>query len=135
METTTSEDNADNAQRSALSDPDTSGPASQEVTITYPPVTQVTQLPCLTQMYIGGFLPSRGNKYQMVKRMQERLNISGTFVNVDDYEDFLSPFFVDSYLSPWKEFLTSHRKELGQEYLFFFLQLPFREAPVKRPAN
>ncbi|MBQ4479182.1 MAG: hypothetical protein II943_00920 [Victivallales bacterium] len=135
METTTSEDNADNAQRSALSEPDTSGPASQEVTITYPPVTQVTQLPCLTQMYIGGFLPSRGNKYQMVKRMQERLNISGTFVNVDDYEDFLSPFFVDSYLSPWKEFLTSHRKELGQEYLFFFLQLPFREAPVKRPAN
>lgn len=136
LETMPPEDNsADGTQRSATPDADASAPVSQEAPITYPPITQVTQLPCLTQMYIGGFVPSRGNKYQMVKRMQERLNISDTFFNVDDYEDFLSPTFVDTYLSPWKEFLTSHRKDLGQEYLFFFLQLPFREAPVKRPAN
>ena len=86
-------------------------------------------------MYIGGFVPSRGNKYQLVKQMQERLNISDTFVNVDDCADFLTTAFHDNHLLAWEDFLTEHREDLGQEYLLFFLQLPFREALVKRPAN
>ncbi|MBR4125615.1 MAG: hypothetical protein IKR13_05380 [Victivallales bacterium] len=102
---------------------------------TYPAVTPVAQIPVLTAMYIGGFVPSRGNKYEIVKQMQERLNLSETFVNVDDCADFLTQGFNDSYLLPWQEFLTEHREELGQDYLLFFLQLPFREALVKRPAN
>ena len=80
-------------------------------------------------------MPSFGNKYQLVKQLQERLNISDTFVNVDDYADFLGPEFKDAHLLPWQNFLVEHRDDIGQEHLLFFLQLPFREAPVKRPAN
>lgn len=106
-----------------------------EQIIVYPPITLVSQLPCLSRMYIGGFVPSRGNKYQLVKTMQERLNVSDTFVNVDDYADFLNPTYIETYLQPWKDFLNEHHDALKQEYLFFFLQLPFRDALVKRPAN
>ena len=117
----------------------TEGEATAEnvepVPVVYPPVTSVAQIPFLTAMYAGGFVPSRGNKYQLVKRLQEQLNLSDTFANVDDFADFLSPDFKETHLAPWEAFLEEHREGIGQEHLFFFLQMPFREAPVKRPAN
>ena len=109
--------------------------AAEPPPATFPALTSVAQIPVLSAMYIGGFVPSRGNKYQMVKQMQERLNLSETFVNVDDCADFLTAAFNEHHLTPWQDFLAEHREDFGQEYLLFFLQLPFREALVKRPAN
>ena len=131
------DESASGATRTIPTESETIGvvEATEPPPATYPSVTPVAQIPFLTTMYIGGFVPSRGNKYQLVKQMQERLNISDTFVNVDDCADFLTPAFHDNYLLAWEDFLTEHREDLGQEYLLFFLQLPFREALVKRPAN
>ncbi|MBR6471537.1 MAG: hypothetical protein IKS83_07050, partial [Victivallales bacterium] len=135
---TPAEEGAENVVRIApQTEPDPAVADSPEQTIVYPPVTLVTQLPSLTCMYIGGYVsvPSRGDKYEMVKTMQKRLNDSHTFVNVDDCANKLSPAFVETYRQPWEEFLAEHHDALKQEYLDFFLKLPFRETPVKRPPN
>ncbi|MBP5301265.1 MAG: hypothetical protein J6Y80_07640, partial [Victivallales bacterium] len=130
-----SEEPGENAVRPPLADAENAAEAAEPAPVVYPATTLVAQIPVLSAMYVGGFVPSIGNKYQLVKQLQERLNISDTFVNVDDYADFLGPEFKDAHLLPWQNFLVEHRDDIGQEHLLFFLQLPFREAPVKRPAN
>ncbi|GEM_PF-7045036 len=119
--------------------PATSVGSHGEDTLTTTPVmpsaTPVQTIPLLTRMYAGGILPATNVKYQAMKDFQGELNRSDTFINVDDYSDFLSKDFVEMQLSPWNDFLKTYKNILKKDYTLFFLQLPFLEAPVQLPAS
>ncbi|MCQ2402928.1 MAG: hypothetical protein MJ202_04295 [Lentisphaeria bacterium] len=98
-----------------------------------PRPTSVDAIPLLTRMYAGGILPATTVKYQTVKEFQSELNRSDTFVNVDDYTDFLSEDFIAGYFAPWQNFLSTYRQVLKKDYTFYLLQLPFLDNPVQLP--
>ena len=81
-------------------------------------------------MYVGGFVVQDEASYLTLKRMQERLNETDLFANVDDYVDFITPAFMNRFLTPWEHFLVVSRATLGRNYTLFFLKMPLRESVV-----
>ncbi|MBP1583995.1 MAG: pilus assembly protein PilM [Victivallales bacterium] len=90
-------------------------------------LTNVSSLPILKNMFLGGLTVQDQTEYHTVKEIQLKFHEQTEFSNVDDYMDLISPTFSAKYLSPWEKFVL--RPEVGTErqYGLFFLQLPFRE--------
>lgn len=95
--------------------------------------TPVASMPLLSRMYAGGILLATRDKYQALKDFQGELNRSDSFVNVDDFTDYLSEDFKKFFSDPWEKFLNDNKDYLNKDYALFLLQLPFKEAPVSLP--
>ena len=93
--------------------------------------TNVSTLPVLGSIYIGGIAPLGKTRYKIVKDMQTQLMESGVYVNVDDHTDFINDHFRDRYFTPWRTFLQANTEALGGEFTTFFIQLPFREELIQ----
>jgi hypothetical protein len=85
-------------------------------------------------MYIAGLVPTNEGRYQIVKEFQNALNATDAFTKVDDQSASLTPHFRETFLAPWQQFLANGKMTPRQEYTIFFLQLPFRDSIVNRPA-
>lgn len=94
----------------------------------------VEEMPILRAIYMAGFVPQDQSRYHGVKELQNALNNSRLFVDVDDYAVFAKGAFTADYLEPWRTFLNAHREAIGGEYTLFLLQLPFRVQAVSIPA-
>ena len=95
-----------------------------------PPHVAVGTIPRLTAMYAGGWVVQDEASYLTLKKMQESLNDTALFANVDDYVDFIAPGFMNRYLAPWEHFLVMRRDALNRNYTLFFLKMPLRESAV-----
>ena len=122
------------ARASARAAAETAAQESVDSPPVYPPVIPVSQLPVLGKMYIAGLAPTNEGRYQIVKEFQNALNATDAFTKVDDQSASLTPHFRETFLAPWQQFLANGKMTPRQEYTIFFLQLPFRDSIVNRPA-
>jgi hypothetical protein len=113
---------------------------SSEIPLSQTPLTwnndallPVNRMPLLSRMYIAGIASQDESRYQAVKELQQALNDSECFENVDDYADLVTPAFTGRYLAAWENFIKAHRQKLNQEYTVFLLQLPFCQTSVTLP--
>jgi len=104
---------------------------AQSDQLALPPRLPVARVPRLGAMYVGGFVVQDEASYLTLKRMQESLNETGLFANVDDHVDFITPAFMNRFLTPWEHFLVMNRAQLGRNYTLFFLKMPLRESVVE----
>ena len=95
----------------------------------YPMRKPVSRILPIRAIYIGGYTISRsGAMYQTVKELQDKLNATHLFGNVDDCLEKTSQHFVDTFFTPWNLFLEKNKEGLKQQNTPFLLQLPLRDA-------
>ncbi|MBQ6474159.1 MAG: pilus assembly protein PilM [Victivallales bacterium] len=108
--------------------------SAQETAAATPAGIAVDSLPLLRTMFIGGFTPVPGNKrFEAVLGIQNRLNASGVFRNVDWLDENTEATGREQQvMQPWENYLRSQRFQFG-EHTVFKLKLPFASATVKLP--
>jgi len=107
------------------------------------PFTNVSTMPLLSYMVLGGFTPIIGNKrYEAVLTIQNNLNdpAKGFFRDVDWLDESSEWTGRElAVIEPWAKFLegfqvtANPRRRPVEEYTQFFLKLPFAKAPISPP--
>ena len=114
--------NADASAQPAANAPETPQPI-------YPMRKPVSRIYPIRAIYIGGYTISKsGAMYQTVKELQDKLNATHLFGNVDDCLEKTSQHFVDTFFTPWNAFLEKNKEGLKQQNTPFLLQLPLKDA-------